>query len=526
MPEFHQISDFAKLGLNSDLMPWDLPGGFLTNINNIRINRGKLSPFGGHVTWADLPVDFEPGFMMHVGSTTSPFWLIAGTDKVYSFDGDVFSDVTSTAGYATINDETLWQGCMLSRIPIINNPQHYPEYWSPQNGSTPLTLLPWDDSNTWKDVAETAKIIRSHKQFLFALDLQSGALEIPDGVRWSAPADIGGVPSTWDHLDLTSTAGLTNLGGDGGNIIDGLSLRDAFVVYRETGISVFDFVGGQFVWRIRSLSSSLGMIAPDSIVEIKGDHFLIGDGDILRNDGNRIESMLHNRIRQRFISNYDADNYINSYAVKNTVANEIWFCVPEVGNTFPNIAYIYNWKDDTWAIRDIPESVFGAYGTRSSPPLTWGGILGTWDSHPGTWSQKQATPLDDTIVLLNKAVAPSNQGKIIFPDKTATPIEEGFDCVIERLGYALEGLNTVTTITSVYPHMRGPGKANIQIGSQDHPGAPVRWKPPVEFDPENDRKVDIRTTGELHCFRIFSNNFTSNWEISGIDIDYVIAGKR
>lgn len=524
MSKFHQISDFAKAGLNSDLMPWDLPGSNLTNINNIRIQRGKLSPFGGHVNWTDLPAGVDPGFVMHVGSTTSPFWIVAGLNSVYVYDGNSFYDISS-GPYGSVTDETLWQGCMLSKIPILNNPGHYPEYWAPQSTGTPLKPLPWETGVTWSDVNQSARIIRSHKQFLFAMDLISDGVEIPDGVRWSAPADIGGVPSSWNANDLNSSSGLTNIGGDGGNIIDGLTLRDAFVVYRESGVTVFDFVGGTFVWRVRNLSSTIGMIAPDSISEIKGSHFLIGDGDILRNDGNTIESMLHNRIRQRFVSNYDPDNYINSFAVKNTVAGEIWFCVPEVGHVYPNIAYIYNWQDDTWSIRDIPESVSGAYGPRSSPPLTWNNMQGSWDAALGTWSQKQATPLADTIVLANKAEG-SNSARLIFPDRSTNPIEEPYNCIIERLGYALEGLNKVTTITRVYPHMRGPGIANIQIGSQDYPGSPVRWKPPVSFDATNDRKVDIRTTGELHCFRIYSNDFNSSWEISGMDIDYVDVGYR
>jgi len=99
--------------------------------------------------------------------------------------------------------------------------------------------------------------MRSHKQFLFALGLNEGGTIIPDGVRWSSPADITGIPETWDELDTTNFAGITTLGGDGGNIIDGVSLRDSFVVYRESGITVFDYVGGQFVWK--SMSRELSM---------------------------------------------------------------------------------------------------------------------------------------------------------------------------------------------------------------------------------------------------------------------------
>ena len=74
--------------------------------------------------------------------------------------------------------------------------------------------------------------------------------------------------------------------------------------------------------------------------------------------------------------------------------------------------------------------------------------------------------------------------------------------------------------------MNGPGSVLIQIGSQDTAGSPIRWKRPVRFRPGIDRKVDIRTTGELHCFRFTSENNDAYWEVSGVDIEYVKAGTR
>ena len=525
--KFLQINDIAKSGLNSDIMPWDLPGGFLTELSNVRIVNNKLMPFGGSSDFATLPPDLFPGFIM--GTLGNPkFWIIAGRDSVYVYDGNVFSDISSALGYGGIFSEELWQGCYLSNIPILNNPQNYPEYWAPQNAAQILQPLPWDAGNTWRDVGETAKIIRSHKQYLFALNLESSTYgELKDGVRWSAPADIGDLPPTWDPLDTSQVAGLTTLGGGGGEIIDGLSLRDAFAIYRESGITIFDFVGGEFVWRVRNLSETIQMVAPDSIVEVKGKHFLIGDGDILLNDGNSIRSMLHNRIRNRFISDYDAEHFSRCYAIRNTNHNEVWFCIPEAGHVYPNLAYIYNWRDDTWSIRDIPESPFSAYGVKGTVPITWDNILGTWDSVLGKWAQNQASPLDDIVVACTQPTGGiGSSGELRLLDVSSSAILTPFDTNIERVGFALEGLGKVNTITRIYPHIEGPGLVNIQIGSQDYPGAPTRWKPAVEFDPTMDRKVDVRTTGELHCYRITSVDSSNPWRMSGMDFEYVDAGAR
>ena len=61
------------------------------------------------------------------------------------------------------------------------------------------------------------------------------------------------------------------------------------------------------------------------------------------------------------------------------------------------------------------------------------------------------------------------------------------------------------------------GSVDIRLGSQDYPGAPVRWKPAQRFNPETDRAITMRTTGELHCFRIESVD-DLQWEFSGFDI--------
>ena len=66
---------------------------------------------------------------------------------------------------------------------------------------------------------------------------------------------------------------------------------------------------------------------------------------------------------------------------------------------------------------------------------------------------------------------------------------------------------------------------SIQIGSQDYAGAPVRWKQETTFNPQTQRKIDVRTTGELHCWRIKSIDGDS-FEMSGMDIEYENSGAR
>ena len=520
-------------GLNTDQAPWSMPSEYITAGINFRIHANTIIASGGHMHWALAPEQFNAGYLMHITSIVENQWLVAGRNKVFAFDGGNWADISSAAGYATlgVDDELLWSGCMIGQIPIVNNPQAHPEYWSPALAGQILQPLNFDPDNTWAEKAFSCKVIRSHKNVLFALNLNEGD-EYPSAYRWSHPADINGLPYTWDTDDLSSLAGRAQIGGDSGAIIDGLSLRDSFVIYTETGIDILDFTGDEFVFRRRELSNTVGLNSSNTIVEVKGVHYFIGDGDILRNDGNSIESILHDRLRLSFTARINADTYNRSYAVRNSAMKEIWFCVPETNEEYPTIAYIYNWVDDSWALRQLPKtmvdsvegvipgmrSVFCAYGSQSSPTESWDEWAGDWNDQLRVWGSRRRTPLNDTLVGC------TTDSDLIILDPGDEIIEDT-GTLIERTNLALEGHGVVTSITEIIPHISGTEPVEIQLGSHDHAGSPVRWRPPVDFYPETMRKVNIRTTGELHAYRIKSKG-KGRWRMSGMDVIYAISGAR
>ena len=524
MTELLSLKNIGSKGLSTDIQPWDLPPEFITHGNNFRIFAGAIESSGGSKIWSVSPVQFYPGMAFPVGSTSGNYWLIAGRDGVYSFDGLNWVNVSSTQGYPSIgiNDELLWTGSMLGQIPIISNPQGQPEYWAPQNPSTLLQALPFDQVNSWTDKGYSADVFRSHRNFMFALSLHEGGIDFPDTFRWSHPADINGLPPTWDETEPDFLAGKAALGGDGGHIIDGHSLRDAFCIYSEGSIDILDFTADEFVWRRRELSATVGLLSKNCIAEVKGVHFLLVDGDIIKNDGNTITSIAHDRIRKLLSSSMSKDNYNRAFAVKNDLLKEIWFCVAEGSEPYPNVAFIYNWQDDSFTVRDLPPNTAAAgYGTQSIPSDNWDGFndVETWDTQTLPWGSISSSLLSDAII----GVDPTT-GTLTLPDPRGAP-DDDLDTVIERVDFPLAGFKQVTTITRIYPHIRGEGDLLIQFGSQDFPDAPVRWKPAVVFNPATQRKIDIRTTGELHAWR-FSSIGKSHFTLSGFDVEFQLAGER
>ena len=169
---------------------------------------------------------------------------------------------------------------------------------------------------------------------------------------------------------------------------------------------------------------------------------------------------------------------------------------------------------------------YANYGHQPVGTTTWDTWEGTWDSQETIWGSRTVTPLNTTIIGTL-----ADTSELILLDPRDAKDSAASAAVIERDNFALEGHRQVTTITRIYPRMEGTSPVLITLGSQEFAGAPIRWKPAVLFSPGKDRKIDIRSTGELHAWRIetdISNGEpgVGNWQMSGMDIEYVLDGLR
>ena len=372
---------------------------------------------------------------------------------------------------------------------------------------------------TWKSKGLSAKIVRSHKNFLFALNLRQSITVLATSYRWSHPADINGLPYTWDETDLSAIAGIASVGGDMGDLVDGMTLRDNFILYSQRGISVLSYVGGEFVWARSVLTTSYGLLAKNCVVESKGYHYFLSNGDILKTDGNSIVSVLHNQMQTQLAGNINPTYYMNSFAYSNPITEEIWFCIPQSGHTLPNIAFVINTQDDLVSMRSIPSTTTGlAFGPNLQAPTLWSSVLGSWNENAKNWAYDPTSIFSRTIVSTNNVT--SAIVSLELDDATTTQ-----NTLLERLSFPLEGHETVTTTQSVFPHIISQSPVMIQLGSQQFVAGSIAWKAPVSFDPNTMRKVDIRTTGKLLSWRIYSTGKLP-FTLTGLDIQYVVNGVR
>ena len=520
MPIF-TITDFDKSGVNTDLPEWELPSNQFSSGQNFRCINGAINSFSGHSDYSNHPATTDLGWIQHVVTSADSFWVHAGTAKTYVFDGTSWFDTSNVAGYTGVTNHQLWSGCSIGGIPVISNPGAYPEYWD-LNTANNFVDLEFDAVNSFRDLTYKCDLIRSHGQFLIALGMTEGATEYPDLIRWSDSADVGGLPPSWDETVTTNLAGTKALAGGGGNIIDALSMRNGLTVYQQGSTWQMDRVNSGYVWNFRQQNTTSGALALGCVADVMGKHVVLTDGDIVMNDGTSITSLIHRRIRTRLNSAINVDNYQNSFVTVQRQKKEVWICVPTEGATYANLAFIWNWQDDTWSMRDLPDVSFASFGARSEGAVTWADFTMPWNEMTFPWGGGTYTPLNDVMVGTRPDAATPNT--VVLDPITAND-GTAFETVLTKTNISIEGHDDVTTITRIYPHVTGTKDITIEVGAHTFAGSPVLWKPPVTFTPGQDRKVDVRSTGSLHAIRITGAN-DPVFSLSGIDVEYVKDGLR
>ena len=417
------IVRLKNMGANTpvfDLEAGDLPLDVMSFANNYLLRDNKVLSFNGEKVLNSLSsiatstvLKFYGGRLEYILSGAIKFYIVAGFNDnstsdavVLVFDGNTWYDISNALGYPSLilGDELLWTGCKLGPIQILNNPKHFPEYWSPASTSQRMQDLKFDPTHTWRELNFRAKVMRSHKNFLFAINLTEGGVEFPTSYRWSHPADINGLPFTWDETDLSAIAGKASVEGQGEALIDGLSLRDSFALYSSRAMNVLDFVGGEFVWQSRKLSHSHGVLTTNCVVEAVGNHFVLTDGDIVINDGNSITSLLSNKMKRFLERNLSDTAFNNCFAQASYINNEVWFFIVQPAHTYPSLAIIINYVTGAVSVRDIQGKKSSAsFGQGLNPVLQWDNVSPdlTWDNINRVWAESDNSPFDDVVVGLD-----------------------------------------------------------------------------------------------------------------------------
>ena len=511
MYEIVRIEKFTTGGLNTDMPAWSLPDNFITSGSNFRIKDNKIcSTYGYADASSNSYGTTAGGAMVPSGDiNTYPQYFAGHSAGIISLTlaGSIALSYTAAG---TAED---WSFARLGPILIANHKTIGLFY--KLDGAGSWTRLPFKSGTNWGTNNKYGLCVRSFKTYLFLLGLLESGTYLYDSFRWSHPADANAIPASWDETNTAFIAGKAALGAKSKKIVDGLALKEWFIIYSEESINVLWESGDGNIFNRNELTSSTGLLRRECIAELNGVHYLLCADDIVMCDGSGIQSIANGAIQRHLQANANPSTFATlAFAVVHGQQKEIWFCVPTGSNANGcDTAYVFRVDDATWAIRDI----------RGASDVSM--KVAAWGYYPDANSA-----YDRSIIGI------SNTGKafsldpvipvVAYDHENATAVTAANrDCTVERQNLKLSDLDQEIMIASVRPLIKGKGSVQVYIGSHKYAGANVSWKSPVTFNIRSSDKIPIRCSGKLFAWKIVGVS-GAIFELSGLEFEVVLAGKR
>lgn len=515
-----QFAQSRASGLNQDLAAVDVSGEEYTSGRNVVFREGFAQRVKGVADVLGDPIG-SPVHLTPVVFGATAFWSYATDEglndaKIGVTDGTLHSDITLVGGITTdpsVNQP--WTSDILNGIPVYNWGNQPPVFWDLVPGN-PVTVLPG-----WETDA-TCGALRAFNNYLIAMDYTTGiGTDLPHLFRWSDSAPPGAIPSTWAAA-IDNDAGELSASQTPGRIIDGLKLRNQFMIYKQGSTYTLDFIGGNFIFALRLLFTTTGILTRNCVAEFKGRHLIFTDGDVVLSDGHTVASVIDRRMRRHIFANIDPVTFDNSYVAILPSENEIWICYPTNGNTFPDEAVVWDYQNNRFGLRDMfatPHATSGILPILSGLPVSWDLDPNAWNTDISTWDESAFNPVEDSLVLADTVDGFLNvDDGITF---NGTPIS----AILNRDALDLGDPERLKTVKAIWPRIHGNTGdiVNFRIGSQLRINDPILFSNTLPFAINEQDKIDVFSTGRFISVEISSDG-GAGWELSGFDIEFVMRG--
>lgn len=512
------IDNLQMMGVLQDVPAHKLPPEALTSVKNVRFFDGAVHKIEGHVDmFGTLAIQPWCLFPWKVGSAFK--FIYANSTAIYMHDGATETDITRTVGGAyAAGANPKWLGGVFQGIPVLNNTAFadVPQSW---NGTTDMQDLPNWPASTY------AKILRPFNEFLVAAHMQESAVELPYKLRWSNAAQPGSIPSTWVPAANNFAGDTPKLAATTDLIVDMMPLGSLNIIYKEDHVWKMQYVGRPSVFGFRQAFEDFGMLARNCALEFRKQHFVVAKGDFIVHNGETWNSVGTQRMRRSVFATMDNSNYVNTFVARNTPFNEIWVFFPEQGETYCNLAAIWNYENNTWTIREVPSVCAAQQGldVSAASSTTFDASTGTFDTDIGIFDEFPYNPAQNQFIL-----GDTETNKLYRADSTNQFNGSNFESSLERLSLPIAGkdrfgapqinMNSVKMFNRIRPKMTGSGTVYWRFGTQDQPNGPVTWDDPQPYVIGSGDFIDFDRSGKMFCYKCY-DAANQDWAVTGLELD-------
>jgi hypothetical protein len=521
-------------GINKDLSPFELPIDKWSDGNNVNFRRIRTNSTVGYSNPYTVGTDINGTFSVHYKLNGVNNWLYAGqvgdTDEgaIYSTDGNITRKLLDGLHYAR---DAEWTGCDFNSGIVINNRLNHP-LWLSWPYTSVIPLPNWFDTDnynaTWNFLSR-CNVMRPYKNYLIALDnYDATGKRFPNMVRWSSPAQLGDPPVDWNPDIIGEQAGTYPLADTPGDVIDGLTLGDYFIVYKTDSAWLMQFIGGQFVMKFRKLfGDSAGILARDCVAEFNGKHFVLSTNGAYVHNAASKEEIMDNWVKDELWDNVDPDYVQDTKVVADHNNSEIWvYYISKNAENGPNGPYadkalIWNWEEAEWTKKDLNGISYIAEGyivpTINPQTDSWNTDFQAWDEDTTPWDNE----VSFTTGLETLLMTDFYENKFYANEYAQGTDLQNETSWVQRIGIDFDHDRGFKYLTRVIPHIIGQTPVDITVYVSD-----IQTPNPVPvgtytFDPLNQEDIDVHAVGryiglKFACEGEFQlNGYTLEWEPAG-----------
>lgn len=541
MPTF-PVRRLGSSGIVCDIASSDLDSAAIFNKGkNVRFRNGGV--VRGPVARTVSPLDFEPGHVLTIPPSATGFDEIVSVSTDFStfrrINGRALEDLTPPGQIGIEGPQAITSG-ILGGISYVNRETHRPVYKRARD-------------NTYQDLASwpanwTTRVLRPYRDSLIALGVTQDGQFYPTKVVFSNPVLTDQIPTDW-------TAKAENLAGESTSnsmqhlIVDGLELRESFIIYTTASIWRMDWVGGDVLYSWSKIWDERGAIGPNCVAQVGGLHYVFDRTDIWMHDGSSEQSIADGVVKDHVFRTLDYNRAHLCFVSYDPKLSEIRFNYPSKADdaayvnptTGCNRAAIYNYANKTWTFDDVP-NVTAA--TRAA--VLTGRIFDDPDTIDVTFDQTgglfDSTDGDDDRHSLYVSRAFPEAGlsaSRLYGYDLLTggrmPIAPEPECLqtsyVERTGIDLDelgkNLTQMVRLQAIWPqaYIDKPQDSFWQFGANDLVTIAPEWSERTTWDPNTESKIYIAETGKYLAYR-FECGGEGDFRLTGFDVQLNIRGRR
>jgi len=511
-----KVATFAPSGVVLDEVPPACALDVYTGAHNFRVEGAGMKLSGGSQVLHSLAAlaPLVPKFGMLAPIDAVGYSLIMGDTGVAVSDGNAILANLAPAGWSDFTPGVM-TGAVLGGVAAFNYRGDPPWYWDGTLIAGAVKPLPG-----WI-AGKQCRVIGAFGQHLFAGSLYGAAVE-DEQLAWSDAAAAGTVPATWVPT-ATNQAGQLGLSTGVGPIQVLAALGNSLMAYRSEGVFALDYVGRPYIYSARLVAAGAGAASMNCVLNVKGSHVLISQGDIVQTDGTTVRSLGEGRLKEWLFSQMSKAGLELAHGYVNTATSEAVFNVALGRDDRCNYSIAWNFERDKWSIRELPEDTHTWMGLRAQGgPATWDADAGLWSADPGYW--------DEGITggyRVKAFAACPNHGVLVLNEGYQRWTGENIVGTLERTGLRIGNGDTIAKVQRLIPAIEGsPGTVvQIQVGAQLAANGPVTWGAQQAFILGQSVKHDCNARGRFVAVR-FGCAGPEQPTVAGFSLEFDDGGRQ